>query len=110
MGADLSLPLGCLVPAQDPWGWVPCGSTGAPYCFKWALKHMGWVWPLAARRLWRKAFCPSLLVHVTILWLCELFGSPLATSGLELGPFYVGIWLVEVRLRLLSVFLAGGQW
>ena len=30
MGADLSLPLGYWLPAQDPWGWVPCDSTGAP--------------------------------------------------------------------------------
>ena len=30
MGADVCLPLGCWLPAQDPWGWAPCGSTGAP--------------------------------------------------------------------------------
>ena len=44
---------------------------------------------------------------MTILWLCELSGSSLATSGLELGSFHVGIWVVEVWLRLLSAFLAG---
>ena len=30
MGANLSLPLGYWLPTQDPWGWAPCGSTGAP--------------------------------------------------------------------------------
>ena len=30
MSADLSLPLGSWLPAQNPWGWVPCGSIGPP--------------------------------------------------------------------------------
>ena len=55
-----------------------------------------------------ESVCPSLLVHVTILWLCALPASSLATLGLELISLHLGIWAAEVQLRLLLAFLAGG--